>query len=110
MAKAKATTTATKEAATPDLAALLQENEQLKATNAALVEQIEKLSALPQPAAPVANVCISTETFELSGQQYGFALAKMNFKGKLITSAEVLADDELQKQLIAMKSGMIKAL
>lgn len=74
--------------------------------NAELTKQVEALAKYaPQAtAAPV----LSAATFEVDGVSYGFAMPAIMLKGRKITAALVAQDIDLQHQLVAMKSGMIK--
>jgi len=94
---------------------LRAENETLKAVNDSLTAEVEKLSekdlqkvvdqakAKPKPE-------LSKETFEVDGAKYGFVSPVMQFKKQVITCSDVLASKELQAQLVAANSGMIKKI
>lgn len=80
--------------------------------NQKLTEQIDQLSKSRQ--VPPAQVPIkannSDSIFTLDGQAYGFKKPALNMDGRIITPAEVLASQELQKKLVTIKSGFIYPL
>ena len=79
------------------------------AVNAKLVQELEKFS---DKAASYDDVTVDSSelSFTYEGETYGFAQKKITLKKQVITPIEVLASPELQKQLVEMKSGMIKKI
>lgn len=57
--------------------------------------------------APQIVVARDEENFTVDNAVYGFKFKKLNHKGSNITANDVCADEALQKELIAMGSGMI---
>lgn len=57
-----------------------------------------------------APVTTSAATFQYDGTTYGFAMVQVRYKGQVITYEQVLASDQLQADLVAMGSGMIKKI
>lgn len=81
-----------------NIAELLIELATTREVNKALTDKIEQEPAKEKTA----------DTFEIDGKTIGFAFSKMNHKGTVITPAEVLASEELQRELVEIKSGMLK--
>src|SRR5438045_4926276 len=80
-------------------------------TNAALQEEIEKLSG-GQPIASDSSLLagFKTSSFELDGQKYGFNYPATKHKGQFITHLEIIAEEVLQRLLISIGAGIIKKL
>jgi hypothetical protein len=78
--------------------------------NSFLQKELEAATAGPQVKAP-AVPGLTTDTFDFDGRKYGFQLPAVILPdtGK-ITCTEVLASKDLQKQLVELGSGMIKAV
>jgi hypothetical protein len=103
---------AEKEQAIVEQGAVISEKDEaidaLKKINAELAEQIQSLS--PVEDTPVVTPKLSDETFTVNKVKYGFCFPALNLAGVLITNEDVLADKELQKKLVEMESGFIKAV
>jgi hypothetical protein len=78
------------------------------AVNQQLSTVIEDQPVVTTPKKDLSKVSLSTEVFEVDGVKKTFALAKMTYKGELITADEVLASESLAKELVAIGSGMIR--
>lgn len=70
------------------------------------VESLEK-KIKEAPKADAATSRISEKTFKIGDETYGFKKAGINHKNQVITAAEVLASEDLQKELAEIGSGMI---
>lgn len=95
------------------LNAAVDENNDLKTVNENLVKEVTNISEksmqlLVNKAAEKAKETVSTETFEVEGETYGFVSPVCMYKGQRITATEVLASKELQAELVANKIGLIK--
>jgi hypothetical protein len=84
-----------------ELLSVYQVNEELKA-------EIEKATSGKQPTA--GGQPFQTQSFELDGEKYGFQFGATMYKGQKITPVEIMADENLQKELIAINAGIIKKL
>lgn len=94
---------------------LKAENESLKSVNDALSNEVKGLSekslqVLVEKAKKKEKPKLSAETFEVEGTKYCFVSPVMMLKDKRVTNADVLASTDLQAQLVAAKSGMIKVV
>ena len=70
------------------------------------VESLEK-KVKEAPKAEVNASRISDKTFKIGEDEYGFRKAGINHKNNVITANEVLASEDLQKELVTIGSGMI---
>lgn len=87
--------------------ALKKEHEALAKINAELTEQLE---ALPPPENEKQKPALSDKTFTHEKQTYGFAYPQLKLDGSVITADDVVNSKDLQKKLVEMKSGFIKAV
>lgn len=87
--------------------ALKKEHEALAKVNAELKEQLE---ALPAPQNEKQKPALSDKTFTHEKQTYGFAYPQLKLDGSVITADDVVNSKDLQKKLVEMKSGFIKAV
>lgn len=53
---------------------------------------------------------LSTETFEMNAVKYGFRYPSMMYQGKRVTNDDVMASEDLQKELVDAKHSMIKVV
>jgi hypothetical protein len=77
--------------------------------NEKLSIEIEKLSTLAPVASPsnAKTKDLKSLSFQDGEDKYGFKFFSMYHKNVRITAVEVTADESLQKELIAISSGMI---
>lgn len=89
-----------------------QQLQEVLLVNERLVQEVELMSEKQSAEAPetMAPGVLLKHTFTHEGQKYGFAIPRVNHKGIIITPVEVCASEDLQKELISKKSGMIKKL
>jgi hypothetical protein len=87
---------------------LKQEIERLNAVNADL-QKLADASPVKEQAAVATNEMLKL-SFEYENVKYGFAFTTATYKGKKITAEDVVADKQLQAELITKRSGMINKL
>jgi hypothetical protein len=75
--------------------------------NEELDGKVAELSKAVPPVVEKAKSDISDETFEFKKEKFGFKKARIYHKDNLITAAEVLANKELQADLVKIGSGML---
>lgn len=75
-----------------ELALTVQVNQELTDT----IEQLPKKESKQSP------------SFSVDGEEYEFVYDKTVIGGKAKTAADIIADESLQRDLVARKSGMIK--
>ena len=98
------------ETAAAEILEVLANQKVLEDINQELQAELEKATALaPKVDAPKV-LTLSTETFEKDGVKYGFVYPAVQLDGNKITADDVLANVELQAQLIEMESGFIKVI
>lgn len=86
-----------------ELAAVYQVNEALREE----VEQLSKAGNIPLK--PQASP-LTAHRFTLDGETFGFKYPAVMYKGQKITPVEIMADENLQRELLGIKSGMLKKL
>lgn len=85
---------------------LAGENALLDALNKDLTLEIEELKAGSEITVP--DGFISKESFEVDGTTWGFVIPGINHNSKVVTPEIVMADKRLQKELVKIKSGMLR--
>jgi hypothetical protein len=104
------------EAAGLEIAKVQQDREDALAINRSLSEEIEvlnsKLSSCTCKASAEKEVSqiddSSVSSFTYEGEEYVITQKKFTYKKQVLTPVEICASPELQKQLVEMKSGVIK--
>jgi hypothetical protein len=87
---------------------LKQEIERLNAVNADL-QKLAEASPVKEQAPVTADEMLKLG-FELEKVKYGFNFTSAMYKGRKITAEDVVADVQLQAELVSKRSGMIKQL
>lgn len=89
-----------------DKAELQSQLDDALAVNAALVAEFDKVPAQPAPTVKAAD--FKTLFFEYEGGKKGFNYSSIYHKNKKISAEQISLSEDLQRELIAMNSGMIK--
>lgn len=79
---------------------------ELKTTVKVNTELAKKIEQGP-PGVEKAKSAISNKKFKVGDQEFGFKKAAVMYNGNKITAVEVLASEQLQKDLVSIQSGMI---
>jgi hypothetical protein len=98
------------DSAAAEVLALLANQSTLEEINKELSEELEKVTAAAPKVEEAKVLTLSSETFEKDGIKYGFVYPAVLLDGNKITADDVLADVELQAQLIEMESGFLKVI
>jgi hypothetical protein len=78
--------------------------------NAALQEEIEKLTGPAAATNPSGDLSYRTDGFELDGEKFGFNYPQTRHKGRFISHLEIMAEETLQRLLISIGAGIIKKI
>jgi hypothetical protein len=70
------------------------------------VETLEK-KIKETPVVAESKSAVSDKSFKVGDKEFGFKKIRISHKNQLITAAEVLSSENLQKELVDIGSGMI---
>ena len=89
-----------------------EDNKALKSVNKSLqAEVVAATDTKAQPKTSTEPITHVGKTFEVDGKKYGINYPKVTLKdGKAITADTIVADKELQAQLVEEKHSIIKEL